>query len=391
MIKLPQFFRRSDESAPAPVSDLFDVFNPGTMEAVADRRGQSLGDWGPGDAEDPATASRLVLGVLREQRGLRRKFPNAITSGDAAYREWLLEYCVRELKFGPRRLAYVAGSFVDDPAEPLREYFLHTPELQWRYPLGLLPVGQKRFVKWLLGPGREQHSFSDEQILWFLHATAEDLPRYIALTYTINPDWQQRFPVAEIEEAKLLRWLRGEFPKLPRLRQVRALPALVELREAAVSSSSNGDLTGVNVLSHFCYASGIQQAAIQAQRALELVGLRTSCRDVPSGVRTPHSPREEWLGFENFPVTITNVAPEPLFAPRYKRAGLAPRGGVLNVAYWAWELDAIPDAWPGLAEEVDEIWAPTPFVADAMRTKMRVPIYEMLPPVAAPPVPLTEL
>ncbi|HEX8679283.1 MAG TPA: glycosyltransferase, partial [Chthoniobacterales bacterium] len=180
---------------------------------------------------------------------------------------------------------------------------------------------------------------------------------------------------------QLIRWLRKEFPKYAGMRLIRALPQLAELRANAEAATRAPGLAGVNILSHFCYASGIQQAAVEAKRALETVGLRTSCRDVPSGVRTRHSPREEWLGFETFPVTITNVAPEPLFHPRYTRAGLAPRSDLLHVAYWAWELDAIPDGWPELAEELDEIWAPTPFVADALRTKMRAPVYEMLPAV----------
>jgi glycosyltransferase involved in cell wall biosynthesis len=141
-------------------------------------------------------------------------------------------------------------------------------------------------------------------------------------------------------------------------------------------------LTGVNFLSHFCYPSGLQQAALGYTASLEAVGLRTSCRDVPAGVETQLAPRDPWLGFEDYPVTITNVAPTPHFADRYRRAGLAQRTGVISIAYWAWELETIPDEWSQLASDVDEIWTPTPFVSAAMRAKMRVPVYDMLPGVS---------
>ena len=53
---------------------------------------------------------------------------------------------------------------------------------------------------------------------------------------------------------------------------------------------------GVNILSHFCYPSGIQQAALFAQAALERCGVRTSCRDVPVPIKTELLDRADWLG-----------------------------------------------------------------------------------------------
>ncbi|HEY0369516.1 MAG TPA: glycosyltransferase [Chthoniobacterales bacterium] len=341
------------------------------MEALSDSRGQSLGDWGVDAADDMATAPRLILGLLREDGGLRRRFPNALSGHDAAFREWLLAHCVRELKLEPTQVANVAAALVEDPAGPVREYFLHSPELQTRYPLGLLPVGQKRFAKWLIGKGRDQHDFSDEQILWFLHVTRHELPHYIALTYAITPEWQERF--ADSDGKPLLKSLRAEFPKFAPLRRIRELQL--------PSREPQRELRGVNILSHFCYASGIQEAALQAKAALELAGFETSCRDVPTGVRTVLQPRTDWLGFERYPITITNVAPEPHFETRYRRAGLSPRKDALQVAYWAWELDNVPNEWLAFDRQVDEIWAPTPFVSEALRKTMKTPVYDMLPPV----------
>ncbi|MEP6956523.1 MAG: glycosyltransferase, partial [Chthoniobacterales bacterium] len=263
--------------------------------------------------------------------------------------------------------------------EAVREFYLHSPEVQWRYPLGLLPIGQRRFVKWLLGKGRAQHGFSDAEVLAFLAASAADLPRQIALTYAVNPDWQRRFPQLSAGGRELIEWLRAEFPKYRPLRKITTLPSLP-------FSTASDSAAGVNFLAHFCYPSGLQQAALGYKTSLEAVGLRVSCRDVPSGVRTDLEVREPWLGREEFAITITNVAPAPHFETRYRRAGLAERDGVYRIAYWAWELESIPAEWAELATTVDEIWAPTPFVAEAMRKSVGVPVHEMLPGLTIGPI-----
>ncbi len=383
---LPRFFRRPKRTRSDAPSDFFDILHAPTMEALADGRGQSLGDWSASDADDSATAPRLILGIWREQNKVRRRFPRVI-SGDFAYRDWLLTYCAGELKLAPAAMANVAAAFVQDPAAPVREFYLHTPEVQWRYPLGLLPIGQKRFAKWLLSQSRGQHELSDEQILWFLQVTAEDLPTHIALTYLVHPGWQERFPrLSDDDGFKLIKWLRAEFPKYRPFRTIESLPPRIANHLAPPDNAAGAvappALAGVNILSHFCYPSGIQQAGLEARFALETAGLRTSCRDVPTGVRTDLTAREPWLGLEEFPITLTNVAPVPHFESRYRRAGLTPGNGALQVAYWAWELDTVPENWKRLAASLTEIWAPTPFVSQALRDAMPVPVVDMLPGVS---------
>ena len=56
------------------------------------------------------------------------------------FREWLVAHCLNELKLTPTQVANVSAAYVEDPAAAVREYYLHTPELQWRYPFGLLPI-----------------------------------------------------------------------------------------------------------------------------------------------------------------------------------------------------------------------------------------------------------
>jgi glycosyltransferase involved in cell wall biosynthesis len=98
-------------------------------------------------------------------------------------------------------------------------------------------------------------------------------------------------------------------------------------------------------------------------------------------LKTEFLDRADWLGLEIYPFTILNVAPTPYFAPAYERSGLHRREGVYRIAYWAWELETIPDEWLEVAPLLDEIWAPTEFVAAAMRSRMPLPVFKMEPGV----------
>ena len=371
------FLRRREVSPSAP-SDHFDVFHRATTDAVIDSRGLALSQWSAADAEAVESAPRFILGLLRDRAALRRRYARAL-SAQSGYHDYLRTSAAREFNLSPSAIANIDAVFAASPGDAVREYYLQTAWLQSRYPLALLPVGQKRFVKWLFGKGRPQHGFADEQILWFLHDTAENVAFGIAETYLLNPEWQERFPdgYSASNEERIIDWLRTEYPKFAPFRALDSLPRLRPIEEMA---SSRG-VAGVNILSHFCYASGIQQAALATKSALESAGFRTSCRDVPAGVQTALMSRSDWLGLEHFPVTVITVAPLPHFENCYRISGLARREGVYRIAYWAWELETIPEDWVKLAEAVDEIWAPTEFVVDAMRSRMTLPVHEMLPGV----------
>jgi glycosyltransferase involved in cell wall biosynthesis len=234
----------------------------------------------------------------------------------------------------------------------------------------------------------------DEEILWFLHETTEDLARGLALSYLVNPAWQKQFPRAMTARGweEFRRWLATQFPFFFRRHRVGDVPPLLPSAHQTFLQKSPGDLPappaieGVNLLSHFCYPSGIQQAALWTKAALERCGVTTSCRDVPVALKTEFLERSAWLGLEIFPITISNVAPVPYFAPSYERSGLFRREDVYRIANWAWELETIPEEWLEVAPLIGEIWSPTDFVAEAMRSRMPVPVFKMEPGVEVGPI-----
>ena len=367
----------------------------GSLRDILELQGRVLTNWSATDAERPETAARFVAGILLDHTlcSTRCVGPGWL---NRRFRRWLLYKAIRKFGLSRAARANVRAVFEQNPGQAVHDLYLHRPDLQMEFPLALLPVGQKRFVEWLQSYGRREAGLTDEQIIWFLHETASDLTTGLRETYLVRPDWQRRFPGALVnrrQERRFLRWLRGQFPDWPalcevkhirrvRLKQKRAFawPRLFVWKR--VGSAGRG----VNILAHFCYPSGLQRAALTARAALEGAGIQTSCRDVPSGVQTKLEDRAPWLGFEVYPATLIMVAPIPHFENVYAQAGLPRRAGVYRIATWYWELETIPEEWARLAGSVDEMWAPTKFIADTMRSRLTIPIYDMLPAVSLGPV-----
>ncbi|WP_296696979.1 glycosyltransferase family 4 protein [Thiocapsa sp. UBA6158] len=52
-------------------------------------------------------------------------------------------------------------------------------------------------------------------------------------------------------------------------------------------------------------------------------------------------------------------------------------GGAYNIGYWAWELSQLPDAWLPALTGLDEIWAPSRFIQQAIADKADCPVIWM--------------
>ena len=342
-----------------------------------------------------AVAAHFVLRVFRQSRWLRWRFPGALAEGAGGGLErWFSTRGVRKFKLSPLAQKKIRGVFRRPPGARIYDVFLQDRALQKLYPLALVPAGQREFLGWLSTHGRVDQKLDDHEILWFLHASAEHAGDGIALCYLVNPEWQAMFPPPVTGDGweSFLHWLQQRHPALTTGKDTRAVPPRLRAAGRVVADRSDG--SGVNILSHFCYPSGIQQAALWAKAAIESAGLPASCRDVPSAIASKRLRRAEWLGLELYQFTIINVAPGRYFATAYDQAGLWRREGVYRIAYWAWELENTPADWRELEPLLDEIWAPTEFVAQAMRSGLRAPVYQMPPGVeigAVEPVPKESL
>ena len=379
-MKLLRLFFPFTNRSSRPGVDRFDIYHRDAFNFSGKDTKKNLDVWSPAEAENSVEgAARFALGMLRKSARLRRRFPAAISEGEnGRYCRWLCARAARKFGLSERAIENILTAFRSNLGKRVLELYLHSPKIQNRFPYGLLPAGQKWFVKWLLREGRTKPDLTAAEILWFLHETIEQVPEMLRMTWLINQSWQKQFPNAltSSEKEEFIRFLRQEFPGSTAFTSSNALDAVVPAAEG------NGRVRrGVNILSHFSYPSGIQQAALFAKRALETAQFAVSCRDVPVFPFFDVEDRTPFLGLEVFPVTITNVSPQLSFSAIYERSGLLRRPGIYRIAYWAWELDSIPAEWVELAPLIDAIWAPTKFVADAFRQRMPLPVSEVLPGV----------
>lgn len=371
---------------------------PKTASALCREFGVTLRDLAPIEVErSEAHAAEFLLGVLRRSRWLRWRFPRALSDGaEGAFARWVERRGAQKFNLSAPAQKKIRGVFRRPPGRRIYDIYLHDRALQNLYQWGLIPPGHRYFLDWLTNHGRADQQVRDHEILWFLHESSEDVSRGVGLTYLVQPEWQEQFPAALTREGwgAFRDWVQAQHRDFDFGKSLRKLPPLLPRQDQHYLARSSGagqtpsvaHAEGANILSHFCYPSGIQQAAVWTKSALEAAGVRTSCRDVPAGVKTTLLERVDWLGLEVYPFTIITVAPTPYFADVYERSGLFRRRDVHRIAYWAWELETIPEEWLQLMPLFDEIWSPTEFVATAMRTRMTKPIFTMPPGVEVGPI-----
>jgi glycosyltransferase involved in cell wall biosynthesis len=363
----------------------FDVYSRRSWKALPDCNGIRLDAWTLADAEHSIEgAARVAAGLLRTHKWIRRRFAYATTEGEGgAYEQWLTSDGAVGLGLFKKAARNLGEAFRAAPGRRVFDLYLHSPEIQKKFPLALLTAGQKSFAKWLTRQGRTKFNLTAGEIIWFLHLAAEKLPEMVLQTWLITPAWQEKFPLERPSAAQgFLQWISQEFAGCPSFSRLKALPAILRrFQESLPLPGNKNGIDGANILSHFCYPSGLQRMGLLTARALEKAGLKVSCRDVPTSPLRDTDVRTGFLGLESFPFTIVNVAPQPYFRSAYELSGLLRRSDVYRIAYWVWELDDIPPQWVKLTPLFDEIWAPTKFVADAFRRRMPTPVHEVLLPV----------
>jgi len=136
-------------------------------------------------------------------------------------------------------------------------------------------------------------------------------------------------------------------------------------------------------------AKGVSQGARLSVDAFKLAGLAPVLHDIPAlfeyrGDGTAHLPSQQqggvWFVHVNAPEAIHALA-------RLKPVDWRNR---YRIGYWAYELPRIPASWVRAAAAFHEIWSPSRFVVDALRSSgVKVPVRSMPHPVALGSPPAT--
>ena len=246
-------------------------------------------------------------------------------------------------------------------------------------PLALTPAQRGNYLRWFARFGWDAVPTTVPDLLRVLFDQDATPDRGLVASYRVHPDWQAKHPDALTPAGwgPFKAWVATEYGVRGRWLRRAALPP-----DQIVTPPPAGSLAA-NAVGLFRYTSGLQQAAQSAVDALAAAGVRLTLRDVPMRMNRDGRPRAGFLGLEPAPVTILNTGLDMPVADAYRLAGLHPRPGVYRVAVWWWELEQLPPEWLDRGRDVDEIWAPTRFIADALRPLGR-PVYAMLPSVRLP-------
>jgi glycosyltransferase involved in cell wall biosynthesis len=358
-----------------PAGDPGDViFDQGDLFAV----NRLLAEHAPGHLLDPDpaavtpdSAARFVLAALVTRPNLwwrfRRPLANPRFARWVAARPGLSAAAAAAVRAAFGRSLGVRVDRVYDLRRDLRAAF----------PLGLTPHPQRAlYLRWLLRHGTEDLGLTPDECLWWLYEQSADPDCGVEASYRLHPDWQAAVPDALTPAGwrRLKAFLADRYD----------LHGQGWLVRAALPPQPPVVGPGLNVLAHFKYDSGLQQAAVNLAAAAERAGLGVSRRDLPVSLACDWADRTPTRGLEPYPltawVTAVNTHPDE-FLPI---GGLHPRPGVKRVAVWYWELDELPADWVPRLGWPDEVWAPTRFIADAFRKSLAVPVVPMLPGVGLP-------
>lgn len=405
--------------------------------------------WPPMEADSIANrqdAARFLLDVFRQRKDLRARFPEALSgSGGGGLADWLgSAEGQANLQLTPAGAQHLVSLFSGDFAERARQAFLTSEEIRAVLPHGLLPSGRRSLFRWFMQHGIHSSKLTLEEV-WWLFLQAEENPCLeLSRAFRFTPDWQQRFPDALtvfgwprfsrwidevygtgnapwslpsrgclLEPALQIRagyWAHAAWRSLhpQALSDAASASALLEWLASGADAQLEPEMrtwcagldkkslipdllrSTVNIIGHYCYPSGLRVSVEAMTEAMELAGLQTSLRDLRTDSRD--DPRHAHFdGLESGDITIIHAQPEPFFADAYARADLAQRSPrTYRIAYWYWEFDSVPEAWLVHAEQVDEVWTATEFIARGLRERLSVPVRTLFPGVTLAPFQVRE-
>ena len=218
------------------------------------------------------------------------------------------------------------------------------------------------------------------------HGGDRGVTRYLAALHERRPDLQAAYPNLDraADAQGFLDWVelfgRGEVPIPPVL-----LPESVLNHTGAVLSEfeAPGPL-GVNVAGYLQSELGVGEVARQAIEALDHAGVAS----LPVSVSAPMSRAGHDFAHvapyaESYPVNLICVNADmlPDFAGRVGSDFFNRRH---SIGWWWWEVADFPDRWLGSFRYVDEVWAGSAYVADALAAVSPVPVLHVPTPVARP-------
>lgn len=284
------------------------------------------------------TITRLMYEVWSERADLRKSFALATPAGRAAFADWFFGTGVYEHRFAPALI------------RSQREM-----------------VDSTRFYATLAGGESTGKRGLGARLSWLPAAAG-----YRLLKPILPPETAGRLRNAALVRAGRPPIALGTRPSDKR-RITR--PAHIDRRLES----------GVGLFGYLKAESGVGEGARNARAALTAASIPHSAHALPtvafSDSQDPGGPLTE--GPTPHRVALLHInADETMRLPELMDVGGLK--GRYRVGYWAWELARFPEAWMPAFDEVDEIWTPSRFVADAVAARTTKPVVVVPHPVKTP-------
>lgn len=349
----------------------------------------------PRAESDPVMAERLILSLLLDRLDLRKQFPLALTQGpEGDFALWLRNEGATELGLTQSAIQHLNSAFLRHPGAHARKLYDHHNGLRERIPFAFSKPYWAPLAEWMIRSGIPTHSLSIEDVIWFLLEAAEDPALGILDTWLRSRSLQERWPDAMKPGGcpkmnRELPLLEKGFQKIQKLWNLDPQAGFFKrdaIRSLEGNAPADGKGPGINIVGHFCYPSGLREAAVQMGRAVVRSGGGISLRDFPASLEADLAVRDQYMGTEKWPVTAMVLSPDQTLEEISWWSGLHMPPGRDRVAVWYWELEEVPATWKSRAREFTELWAPTKFIGDAMRKALDVPVIDLLPGVELEPV-----
>lgn len=287
----------------------------------------------------------------------------------------------------------------------IRDEMRRAGEYGWKYVIPGLPWSRalRRYLRHELvdaenaglqwPPSPYDKDGSSGFIAWLRGTNPQDstgLPRHIAAMYWDRPDLLAHFP--EVKHGDLTRfriWLAERGPVESRSVRLLGIEYASHSSSELPMTSSGMEPHGVDVVGYLNAEVGIGEAGRLARGAMKSVGIPTTA--VNFGLTLSRQgldyARDTALRYRTV-FLAANADQTPVVTAQLGPAILGDR---YVISQWFWELEKLPD-WYGRAyEHVDEVWAPTRFIFDAMHGKLpaHVALRHMQLPLLPPPVDAT--
>ncbi|MDR6883182.1 glycosyltransferase [Bacillus sp. 3255] len=175
-------------------------------------------------------------------------------------------------------------------------------------------------------------------------------------------------------------------------------PTAIETSEpqslpASIEPPSNLELpvlhTGVNLIGYIRTEIGIGEACRLMAKSFETVELPFGIVNFADpGARSARNNDMTWIHKEMdgapynvnfFHMNASNL--RDAYDHPFHPLGREIFRNRFNIGYWAWELPEFPDEWRGSFELVNEVWAPSQFIVDAVQQKSPHPVVKIPHPI----------